>query len=309
MMNLQSSISREIFLPRDEKLLVAIEVRKRRRRRLPFITTGRKRDYTTFLCLSVRNKRPVEVFITKVKQYPGSSHFTKRSQWSVEQLRRVDGNNPDKDTPEFDLSFDHGYDQWVASSSAEKCMFVQVLYHACQKYWEGRRGTENAVKAEEQKGPGALGEQPSVPPVTEKKKTQPTLRPTEFINCQSKLMGDACSVNMVIYRCKIFLNRMMNTMVSNQAQLQSSGQKASTAKGSTSKARTAKASTPKAPTTKASPPKASTSKRPVKAPRSLPSPPAERSMGSVVRRASQVLSDRGDLRMAKQLALTAQKLR
>ena len=38
MMNIQSAISREIFAPQDEKLLVAIEVKKRTRRRLPFLT-------------------------------------------------------------------------------------------------------------------------------------------------------------------------------------------------------------------------------------------------------------------------------
>ncbi|XP_072512939.1 syntaxin binding protein 6 (amisyn), like isoform X2 [Salminus brasiliensis] len=249
MMNIQSAISREIFAPQDEKLLVAIEVNKRKKRRLPFLTAGRKRDYVTFLCLSVTNKRPAQVFITKVKQYPGSPRFAKRSQWSVSQLRRVDGINPNKDTPEFDLGFDHNYDQWVAGSAAEKCMFVQILYHACQNYWEGRLGLGAAG---DQKGPATSGDQPAVPGPVERKKV-PAPRPTEFVNCQSKLMGDACSVNMVIYRCKIFLNRMKNTMIASQSQLQIAGLR-------------------------------------------------ERSVGSVVRRASQVLTDRGDFRIAKQVA-------
>lgn len=304
MMNIQSNISREIFAPQDEKLLVAIEVKKRRKRRLPFLTAGKKRDYVTFLCLSVTNKRPAQVFITKVKQYPGSPRFTKRSQWSVEQLRRVDGINPNKDTPEFDLGFDHNHDQWVAGSSAEKCMFVQVLYHACQNYWEGRLGLGAAGN---QKGPGASGEQPYVAGAVEKKKAQNAPRPTEFVNCQSKLMGDACSVNMVIYRCKIFLNRMKNTMIASPGQLEIAGLKAPTSKASATKASATKASTAKAATTKASNPKASTSKASTaKAPKTkiikpVASPPAERSVGSVVRRASHVLSDR-DFRLARQVA-------
>ncbi|XP_007252996.3 syntaxin binding protein 6 (amisyn), like isoform X1 [Astyanax mexicanus] len=304
MMNIQSNISREIFAPQDEKLLVAIEVKKRRKRRLPFLTAGRKRDYVTFLCLSVTNKRPSQVFITKVKQYPGSPRFTKRSQWSVEQLRQVDGINPNKDTPEFDLGFDHNLDQWVAGSSAEKCMFVQILYHACQNYWGGKLGLGAAGS---QKGPGASGEQPDPAGAVEKKKAPNAPRPTEFVNCQSKLMGDACSVNMVIYRCKIFLNRMKNTMIASPSQLEIAGlkapaTKAAATKAATSKAATSKAAASKASTTKASTAKASTAKAPsTKFFKPVSSPPAQRSVGSVVRRASHVLSDR-DFRVARQMA-------
>lgn len=52
-MNIQSTISREIFIPSDEKLLVAIEVRRRiRRKGLSFLKAGLKKDYLTFLCIS-----------------------------------------------------------------------------------------------------------------------------------------------------------------------------------------------------------------------------------------------------------------
>ncbi|XP_051501157.1 syntaxin-binding protein 6-like isoform X2 [Myxocyprinus asiaticus] len=247
-MNIQSAISREIFVPRDEKLLVAIEVRRRlKRKNLSFLNAGRKRDYLTFLCLSVTNTRPAQIFITKVKKYPSSRQFSKRSQWSVEQLRQVNGINQNKDSPEFDLVFDRNSDQWLASSAAEKCMFVQVLYHACQNYWEAKLGQDNPVS------PG----DPKIPGVTETKKSHGATRQTEFINCQPKLMGDGCTLNMVIYRCKIFLNRMKNRMISNQGQFQG-----------------------KAPVVKPS--------------RSSPSPPAVRKMGNVMRRASQVLSERGE---------------
>ncbi|XP_076874229.1 syntaxin binding protein 6 (amisyn), like isoform X2 [Brachyhypopomus gauderio] len=220
MMNIQSAISREIFSPQDEKLMLAIEVRKRKRR-LPFLTAGRRRDYVTFLCLSVTNKRPSQVFITKVKQYKASPRFARRSQWSIEKLRQVDGINPNKDSPEFNLVFDHNSDQWVASSVAEKCMFVQILYHACHNYWDGKLGQSN-VTAGDQKTSRTSGDQ-HITVATESKKSSAASRPTEFINCQSKLMG------------------------------------ASTVK------------------VKPSPP-----------------PPVPRRMGHVVRRASQVLSERGD---------------
>lgn len=281
-MNIQSAISREIFVPKDEKLLVAIEVRRRMKRTgLSFLNASRKRDYSTFLCLSVANSQPAQVLITKIKRYPATRQFAKRSQWSVEQLRQVNGINPDKDTPEFDLVFDRSSDQWVAGSTAEKCMFVQVLYHACQNFWEAKLGK-----------PSTPGEQ-KIPGAAENKKSPGAPCQTNFINCQQKLMGDACSVNMVIYRCKIFLNRMKSSMTANQGRLQreaSAGAAAAAVKASRSRSR------------------------------SSPSPPAGKKMGNVMRRASQVLSERGERLMraeeksghffhgAKQFAEAAQKM-
>lgn len=56
-----------------------------------------------------------------------------------------------KDCPEFDLMFENAFDQWVAGSAGEKCTFIQVLHHTCQRYSSARK--------------------------------------PEFINCQSKLLG------------------------------------------------------------------------------------------------------------------------
>ncbi|KAG9336700.1 hypothetical protein JZ751_003048, partial [Albula glossodonta] len=97
------------------------------------------------------NKKPCQVSITKVKQFEGSSSFVKRSQWTIEQLRQVNGIDPNRDCPEFDLMFDNAFDQWVASSAGEKCTFVQILHHTCQRYSADRK--------------------------------------PEFVSCQSKLLG------------------------------------------------------------------------------------------------------------------------
>lgn len=45
---------------------------------------------------TVTNKKPSHVSITKVKQFQGSSAFIKRSQWTVDQLRQVNGIDPNK---------------------------------------------------------------------------------------------------------------------------------------------------------------------------------------------------------------------
>uniref|UniRef100_A0A3Q0SRV0 Syntaxin binding protein 6 (amisyn), like n=1 Tax=Amphilophus citrinellus TaxID=61819 RepID=A0A3Q0SRV0_AMPCI len=226
-MNIQSAINKEVFIPRDERMLVAVEVRRRKRKRMSFLPTGAKADYATFICVSVTNTRPHQLLITKVKRFGGSPTFTRRSQWMVEQLRQVNGINPNKDSPEFDLVFDNTVDQWVASSSAEKCIFVQILYHACQTYWEGKadrlgkprktgkEGQQERVNKCDQDLAGA-GPRESKTLQARRKSIVPP-RHTEFINCQSKLTGDACTMNLVIYRCKAFLNRVKNMMVANQS--------------------------------------------------------------------------------------------
>ncbi len=45
---------------------------------------------------TVTNKKPSCVSITKVKQFQGSSSFMKRSQWTIDQLRQVNGIDPNK---------------------------------------------------------------------------------------------------------------------------------------------------------------------------------------------------------------------
>ncbi|XP_064195384.1 syntaxin-binding protein 6-like isoform X2 [Anguilla rostrata] len=150
-MSAKSAISKEIFAPRDEKMLSAAQVKRRTKKKIPFLATGGVGAYSTFICLSVTNKKPQQLYLTKVKQFEGSSSFEKRSQWTVEQLRQVNGIDPKQDCPEFDLVFDGGSDQWQASSSTEKSMFIQILHHYCQRYC--------------------------------------TVRKPDFINCPSRLVG------------------------------------------------------------------------------------------------------------------------
>ncbi|XP_029900139.1 syntaxin-binding protein 6 isoform X2 [Myripristis murdjan] len=150
-MSAKSAINKEVFTPHDEKMLAAVQVKRRTKKKIPFLATGGQGDYMTFICLSVTNKKPSHVSITKVKQFQGSSAFVKRSQWTIDQLRQVNGIDPNRDCPEFDLMFDNAFDQWVAGSAGEKCTFVQILHHTCQRYSSPRK--------------------------------------PEFVNCQSKLLG------------------------------------------------------------------------------------------------------------------------
>lgn len=138
-MSAKSVISKEVFTPHDEKMLAACQVKRRTKKKIPFLATGGQGDYTTFICLAVTNKKPAHLSITKVKQFQGSSAFVKRSQWTIDQLRQVNAIDSNKDCPEFDLVFDNAMDQWVASSSGEKCTFIQILHHTCQRYCSSRK--------------------------------------------------------------------------------------------------------------------------------------------------------------------------
>ncbi|XP_031597541.1 syntaxin binding protein 6 (amisyn), like isoform X3 [Oreochromis aureus] len=214
-MNIQSAINKEIFIPRDERMLVAVEVRRRKKKRMAFLPTGPKGDYATFICVSVTNTRPPQLLITKVKRFGGSSSFIRRSQWRVEQLQQVNGINPNK-----------------------------ILYHACQTHWEGKAGglgKSRKMGKESQRGRVDKSDQEMAgaghPDTYEFKNLQARRKSfvlpkhTEFINCQSKLTQDARTMNLVIYRCKAFLNRVKNLMVSNQSPSPGQGQMRNRAKG------------------------------------------------------------------------------
>ncbi|XP_058469513.1 syntaxin binding protein 6 (amisyn), like [Solea solea] len=244
-MNIQSAINKELFIPRDERMLVAVEVWRRKRKRMSFLLSGTKPHYATFICVSVTNTRPHQLLITKVKKFSGSPTFTRRTQWTVEQLKQVNGINPNKDSPEFDLVFDNAVDQWVAGSSAEKCIFVQILYNACQTHLEGKSGLRKSGKlgklglqkrgAHSEVGDGSTDSSPASVSRTlqARRKSYVPPKQTEFINCQSKLTGDACTMNLVIYRCKAFLNHMKKMMIANQIQSPGRCQLGQRATGST----------------------------------------------------------------------------
>ncbi|NP_001002063.1 syntaxin-binding protein 6 [Danio rerio] len=138
-MSAKSALNKAVFLPNDERMLAAVQVKRRTKKKIPFLATGGQGEYTTFICLSVTNKKPAQVFLTKVKQFEGSSSFIRRSQWNISQLRQVNGVDAIKDCPEFDLVFDSGSDQWTAGSAGEKCVFVQILHHTCQRFIPERK--------------------------------------------------------------------------------------------------------------------------------------------------------------------------
>ena len=113
-----------------------------------------------------------------------------------------------QDCPDFDLVFDNTVDQWVCSSSAEKCIFILILYQAYKTYSGGPTGppaclpgglgavgalrrmsldTGRVTPRGPVEPPAALG--PRARTLSPRRKSCVPARVTEFINCQPKLTG------------------------------------------------------------------------------------------------------------------------
>uniref|UniRef100_A0A3Q2QYJ1 Syntaxin binding protein 6 (amisyn) n=1 Tax=Fundulus heteroclitus TaxID=8078 RepID=A0A3Q2QYJ1_FUNHE len=51
-MSAKSAINKELFTPHDEKMLAGVQVKRRTKKKIPFLATGGQGDYMTFICLS-----------------------------------------------------------------------------------------------------------------------------------------------------------------------------------------------------------------------------------------------------------------
>uniref|UniRef100_A0AAV2KB52 Exocyst complex component Sec3 PIP2-binding N-terminal domain-containing protein n=1 Tax=Knipowitschia caucasica TaxID=637954 RepID=A0AAV2KB52_KNICA len=88
-MNVSSALNKQLFVPCGEVLLVAVEVQRSRSR---YRSLLRNKRASSFLCVTVTKGKPPQLHITKVKKIGDS--FSRRSQWTVEELRQVNGINP-----------------------------------------------------------------------------------------------------------------------------------------------------------------------------------------------------------------------
>ncbi len=51
-MSAKSALNKALFIPNDERMLAAVQVKRRTKKKIPFLATGGPGDYTTFICLS-----------------------------------------------------------------------------------------------------------------------------------------------------------------------------------------------------------------------------------------------------------------
>ena len=61
-MSSKSTINKEVFTPNDEKMLAAVQVKRRTKKKIPFLATGGQGDYMTFICLSGKSLNKAYLF-------------------------------------------------------------------------------------------------------------------------------------------------------------------------------------------------------------------------------------------------------
>lgn len=63
-MSAKSAISKEIFAPLDERMLGAVQVKRRtKKKKIPFLATGGQGEYLTYICLSGNENQKLILFL------------------------------------------------------------------------------------------------------------------------------------------------------------------------------------------------------------------------------------------------------
>ncbi|VDK45989.1 unnamed protein product [Anisakis simplex] len=150
-----SDLQRAVFQADDERLVAVANIVR---------ADNKKKKKATFLCLTVTVDQPIQVRLYFVKNEK-EDIFKKKDHFSLRDVRTVDGINPRKMLPQFDLSIgDHVY-KLCASTSDEKDAFIKQLYKFASKYLPVQKpdfvnvpipvDTPNAVVAVEQMEDGS----------------------------------------------------------------------------------------------------------------------------------------------------------
>uniref|UniRef100_A0A4W3H2T0 Exocyst complex component 1-like n=1 Tax=Callorhinchus milii TaxID=7868 RepID=A0A4W3H2T0_CALMI len=126
MIAIRNQLQKDVFTPQEERLLGLLFVWK----------AGKKRK-NCILCAAVSTDRPYQTSLVKFKKADKGSVYKQVTWWSFEDLLLVDGKNPNKEAPEFDLQFDKVY-RWIASSSGEKNAFMSCLLKLNRRYLHNR---------------------------------------------------------------------------------------------------------------------------------------------------------------------------
>ncbi|MBN3305627.1 exocyst complex component 1 [Amia ocellicauda] len=122
--SLRSILQREIFTPREERLLG-----------VSFVWKASRKSKSAILCAAVSSELPVQVVLVTVKAVRG--HYKLSEHWQAAELTLVDGKDVVKETAEFHLHLDKVY-KWVSSSVGEKMTFVTCLWKINQRYLQDR---------------------------------------------------------------------------------------------------------------------------------------------------------------------------
>ncbi|KAL7079889.1 hypothetical protein ACQ4LE_000869 [Meloidogyne hapla] len=116
MASLRSNLQKAVFQEDGERLLAVANIKKdlKKRREL-------------YLCLVVTTTQPVSARIWIVKSEKENS-FTKKEHYALRDIRSVDGINPRKPLPDFNLTIKGQLYQLYSNTSEEKEFFIRQLF-------------------------------------------------------------------------------------------------------------------------------------------------------------------------------------
>lgn len=123
-----------LFEPNEERIITCCHVSK-----------NLKKKKTSFLCL-VYSGVPYNISIVQVKQ-TDRQVFKKKRNWSLVELKSVDGHNESPENLEFDLHLDKVY-RWVALGHKERHAFIHNLWkHASRHILKDKPIFKNVPKS------------------------------------------------------------------------------------------------------------------------------------------------------------------
>uniref|UniRef100_A0A8C4SIB0 Exocyst complex component 1-like n=1 Tax=Erpetoichthys calabaricus TaxID=27687 RepID=A0A8C4SIB0_ERPCA len=125
MASIRNCLQREIFTPKEERLLGTIQVWK-----------AGKRRKTSILCATVSSECPVQVSLVKVK-ISDRGQYKPCIYWTLRNMQLVDGRDAVKETCEFHLHLDKVY-KWVTNTCKEKYSFLICLWKLNQRYLQNK---------------------------------------------------------------------------------------------------------------------------------------------------------------------------
>lgn len=119
-----SDLQRAVFQNDDERLVAVANIIR---------ADNKKKRKPTFLCLAVTTDQPIAVRLYFVKNEK-DDYYKKRRQFTLRDVKTVDGIKPRKLTPEFELVVGDRPIRLCASTAEEKDAFIKQLYKFAIKY-------------------------------------------------------------------------------------------------------------------------------------------------------------------------------
>uniref|UniRef100_A0A915CXN2 Exocyst complex component Sec3 PIP2-binding N-terminal domain-containing protein n=1 Tax=Ditylenchus dipsaci TaxID=166011 RepID=A0A915CXN2_9BILA len=124
---IRSTLQKAIFQPDDERLVAVAHTKQDSEK-------DKKKKKEVFVCLVVSIEQPVSVRIYFVKRSEKDDLLRKKEQFALRDVRVVDGINPRKPIPEFNMVINDKQYQLATSTYDEKEAFIRQLYKLANSY-------------------------------------------------------------------------------------------------------------------------------------------------------------------------------